>query len=157
MVDLTGGGVDFAFDAIGKVETTEQAVRMLGIGGAAVVVGLPPTGAQARFDPLVLAEREQRIIGSNYGSAIPAEDFPELVSRYLDGELRLDELVSGRRPLAGGRGRAPGPGRRPGAAHAARPVALRAPVGARPPAAAGFGRADMLTRCLGGDYVGGRA
>jgi S-(hydroxymethyl)glutathione dehydrogenase/alcohol dehydrogenase len=97
--ELTDGGVDFAFDAIGKVETTEQAVRMLGIGGAAVVVGLPPTGAQARFDPLALAEREQRIIGSNYGSTIPAEDFPDLVERYLAGELYLDELVSGRRPL----------------------------------------------------------
>jgi S-(hydroxymethyl)glutathione dehydrogenase/alcohol dehydrogenase len=98
--ELTGGGVDFAFDAIGKVETTEQAVQMLGIGGMAVVVGLPPSGARATFDPLALAEREQRIVGSNYGSAHPAEDFPELVSLYLAGELMLDELVSGRRPLA---------------------------------------------------------
>jgi S-(hydroxymethyl)glutathione dehydrogenase / alcohol dehydrogenase len=97
--ELTGGGVDYAFDAIGKVETTEQAVRMLGIGGAAVVVGLPPTGAQARFDPLALAEREQRILGSNYGSTVPHEDFPALVERYLAGELKLDELVTGRRPL----------------------------------------------------------
>ncbi len=97
--ELTSGGVDFAFDAIGKVETTEQAVRMLGLGGTAVVVGLPPAGARASFDPLALAEREQRIIGSNYGSTHPHEDFPELVSLYLAGELRLDELVSGRRPL----------------------------------------------------------
>jgi S-(hydroxymethyl)glutathione dehydrogenase / alcohol dehydrogenase len=97
--ELTDGGVDFAFDAIGKVETTEQAVGMLGIGGAAVVVGLPPTGARAWFDPLALAEREQRIVGSNYGSTVPSQDFPALVERYLAGELRLDELVSGRRPL----------------------------------------------------------
>jgi S-(hydroxymethyl)glutathione dehydrogenase / alcohol dehydrogenase len=97
--DLTGGGVDFAFDAIGKVETTEQAVAMLAIGGAAVVVGLPPVGARAAFDPLTLAEREQRILGSNYGGTHPHEDFPELVSRYLAGDLYLDELVSGRRPL----------------------------------------------------------
>ena len=97
--ELTGGGVDFAFDAIGKIETTEGAVHMLGIGGMAVVVGLPPTGATARFEPLTLAEREQRIVGSNYGSTIPAEDFPALVDRYLAGDLMLDELVSGRRPL----------------------------------------------------------
>jgi S-(hydroxymethyl)glutathione dehydrogenase/alcohol dehydrogenase len=97
--DLTGGGVDFAFDAIGKVETTEQAVRMLGIGGTAVVVGLPPVGARASFDPLLLAEREQRIVGCNYGGTHPPVDFPELVSLYLAGDLRLDELVSGRRPL----------------------------------------------------------
>jgi len=97
--DLTGGGVDFAFDAIGKIETTEQAIAMLGLGGMAVVVGLPPTGATARFEPLALAEREQRIVGSNYGSTIPAEDFPALVDRYRAGDLMLDELVSGRRPL----------------------------------------------------------
>jgi len=97
--DMTAGGVDFAFDAIGKIETTEQAIGMLGIGGTAVVVGLPPTGATARFEPLVMSERELRIIGSNYGSTIPAEDFPALVDLYLAGDLMLDELVSGRRPL----------------------------------------------------------
>jgi S-(hydroxymethyl)glutathione dehydrogenase/alcohol dehydrogenase len=97
--DLTDGGVDFAFDAIGKIETTEQAIDMLGIGGTAVVVGLPPTGATAKFEPLVMAERELRIVGSNYGSTIPAEDFPALVDLYLAGDLKLDELVSGRRPL----------------------------------------------------------
>jgi S-(hydroxymethyl)glutathione dehydrogenase/alcohol dehydrogenase len=97
--ELTAGGVDFAFDAIGKIETTEEAIGMLGIGGTAVVVGLPPTGATARFEPLALAEREQRIVGSNYGSTVPAEDFPALVDLYLAGDLMLDELVSGRRPL----------------------------------------------------------
>jgi S-(hydroxymethyl)glutathione dehydrogenase/alcohol dehydrogenase len=98
--DITGGsGVDFAFDAIGKIETTEQAIDMLGIGGAAVVVGLPPTGATARFAPLALAERELRIVGSNYGSTVPAEDFPALVDLYLAGDLMLDELVTGRRSL----------------------------------------------------------
>jgi S-(hydroxymethyl)glutathione dehydrogenase / alcohol dehydrogenase len=97
--ELSGGGVDFAFDAIGKIETTEQAIAMLAIGGTAVVVGLPPTGATARFEPLVMSERELRIIGSNYGSTIPAEDFPALVDLYLAGDLMLDELVSGRRPL----------------------------------------------------------
>jgi S-(hydroxymethyl)glutathione dehydrogenase / alcohol dehydrogenase len=96
---LTESGVDYAFDAIGKVQTTEQAVRMLGLGGTAVVVGLPPTGSRATFDPLALAEREQRILGSNYGGTHPHEDFPRLVQLYLSGELRLDELVSGRRPL----------------------------------------------------------
>ena len=99
VVELTDGGVDYAFDAIGKIETTEQAIGMLALGGTAVVVGLPPTGARARFEPLALAEREQRIVGSNYGGTHPGEDFPLLVDQYLRGELMLDELVSGRRPL----------------------------------------------------------
>jgi S-(hydroxymethyl)glutathione dehydrogenase/alcohol dehydrogenase len=93
-------GLDFVFDAIGKIETTEQAIAALGLGGAAVIVGLPPTGMTARFDPLALAEANQRILGSNYGSVDPRRDIPRLVDLYLAGELDLDALVSGRRPLA---------------------------------------------------------
>jgi S-(hydroxymethyl)glutathione dehydrogenase/alcohol dehydrogenase len=92
-------GLDYVFDAIGRIETTEQAIAALGPGGAAVIVGLPPTGRTARFDPLALAEANQRILGSNYGSIDPQRDIPRLVDRYMDGELDLDALISGRRPL----------------------------------------------------------
>lgn len=97
--EIAPDGVDYAFDAIGMTETTEQAIRMLGLGGAAVVVGLPPSGATARFEPLALAEADQRILGSNYGSVRPAIDIPALVDRFMDGDLQLEELVSARRPL----------------------------------------------------------
>jgi len=97
---LLPDGVDYAFDAIGHPTTTEQAITMLGLGGAAVVVGLPPTGSRASFDPLVLAEADQRILGSNYGSVRPGVDIPALVDRYMAGDLMLDELVTARRPLA---------------------------------------------------------
>jgi len=97
--ELVPDGVDYAFDAIGKTLTTEQAIQMLGLGGAAVVVGLPPTGAKASFEPLVLAEADQRILGSNYGSVRPAIDIPALVDRYMDGSLKIDELITARRPL----------------------------------------------------------
>lgn len=93
------GGLDYVFDAIGKIVTTEQAIAALGQGGAAVIVGLPPTGTKATFDPLVLAEANQRILGSNYGSVDPQRDIPELVDLYLDGQLDLDAMISGRRPL----------------------------------------------------------
>ncbi len=92
-------GLDFVFDAIGTIETTELAIAALGLGGAAVVVGLPPTGQTAHFDPLVLAEAGQRILGCNYGSVDPQRDIPWLVDLYMEGELDLDALVSGRRPL----------------------------------------------------------
>lgn len=97
--DLLPDGADYAFDAIGLTRTTEQAIRMLGLGGAAVIVGLPPAGASASFEPLVLAESDQRILGSNYGSIRPAIDIPALVDRFMDGDLLLEELISGRVPL----------------------------------------------------------
>ena len=98
--ELIPDGVDYAFDAIGRTTTTEQSIQMLGLGGAAVIVGLPPTGARASFEPLVLAEADQRILGSNYGSVRPSIDVPALVDRYMDGQLKIDPLISGRRPLA---------------------------------------------------------
>jgi len=97
--ELLPDGADYVFDAIGMTRTTEQAIQMLGLGGAAVVVGLPPQGARASFEPLTLAEYDQKILGSNYGSVRPAIDLPRLVDRYMAGELLLDELVSSRRPL----------------------------------------------------------
>lgn len=99
LLALLPDGVDYAFDAIGRTFTTEQAIQMLGLGGAAVIVGLPPTGAKASFEPLVLAEADQRILGSNYGSVRPSIDIPALVDRYMDGQLKLDPLISGRRSL----------------------------------------------------------
>lgn len=92
-------GVDYAFDAIGRTSTTEQAIRMLGIGGTAVVVGLPPEGSSASFDPLRLAEFDQRILGSNYGGTRPAVDIPRLVDLVVEGRLALEPMVSSRRPL----------------------------------------------------------
>ena len=96
---LMPDGADYVFDAIGITKTTEQAIQMLGLGGAAVIVGLPPTGARASFEPLVLAEADQRILGSNYGSVRPAIDLPRLVNLYMSGDLLLDQLVSDRRRL----------------------------------------------------------
>jgi S-(hydroxymethyl)glutathione dehydrogenase/alcohol dehydrogenase len=97
--DLLPDGVDYAFDAIGLTSTTSQAIAMLGLGGAAVVVGLPPDGATVSFEPLVLAESDQRILGSNYGSVRPSVDIPALVDRFMDGDLLLNELISSRVPL----------------------------------------------------------
>ncbi|MEO8107788.1 MAG: Zn-dependent alcohol dehydrogenase [Actinomycetes bacterium] len=96
---LVPEGLDFIFDAIGAILTTQQAIAALGIGGAAVVVGLPPAGATASFEPLVLAESEQRILGSNYGSCVPHRDIPDLVDRFMTGELDLEAMISARRPL----------------------------------------------------------
>jgi S-(hydroxymethyl)glutathione dehydrogenase/alcohol dehydrogenase len=97
--ELVPEGLDFVFDAIGAIATTQQAIAALGMGGAAVVVGLPAAGSTASFEPLALAEADQRILGSNYGSCVPRRDIPQLVDLYMSGDLNLDDMVSARRPL----------------------------------------------------------
>ncbi|MFZ0325315.1 MAG: Zn-dependent alcohol dehydrogenase [Actinomycetes bacterium] len=96
---LVPEGLDFVFDAIGAIRTTEQAIAALGMGGAAVIVGLPPNGETATFDPMALAEADQRILGSNYGSSVPHRDIPRLVDEFMAGDIDLASLVSDHRPL----------------------------------------------------------
>jgi S-(hydroxymethyl)glutathione dehydrogenase / alcohol dehydrogenase len=98
--DLVPEGLDYVIDAIGTIETTEQAIAALGLGGSAVLVGLPPSGRQARFDPLALAEADQRILGCNYGSISPQRDIPLMMDLVMNGDLDLESMVSARRPLA---------------------------------------------------------
>lgn len=97
--ELTGGGVDFAFDTFGSIETTTQAVDAVGKNGVAVVAGLAPVGDRAPIDLVDLVRRQKRIIGAYYGSASPHETFRTVVELYLRGDLMGDELVQRRYSL----------------------------------------------------------
>lgn len=96
---LVPGGVDYSFEAIGRVQSIELLPSLTCAGGTAVIVGLPAVGAKAEFEPLGFAEMGQTLIGSNYGGAIPSVDFPRIARLYLAGKLPLDELISDRIPL----------------------------------------------------------
>ncbi len=93
-----GRGLDYVFVAAGSGAAIEQALTLIGSGGAVVLVGLA-TGAHVPIDAETVADRGQRVIGSKMGSARPQLDIPALVGLYRDGRLKLDELVSGRYAL----------------------------------------------------------
>jgi S-(hydroxymethyl)glutathione dehydrogenase/alcohol dehydrogenase len=97
--ELTGGGVDYAFEAIGREATIRQAWDALRPGGTVVVLGLPPKGSTVAIDTWGFIN-EKTLTGSFLGSARIDEDVPRIVDFYADGALRLDELVSRRIPLA---------------------------------------------------------
>jgi len=97
---LCPGGVDYSFEAIGVQSTIELAVNALAGGGSAVLVGMTSTDATVSFHPLQITEGGRRIIGSNYGSSIPAVDFPMIADLYLAGRLPIDRLVGKRISLA---------------------------------------------------------
>jgi Zn-dependent alcohol dehydrogenase len=99
--ELTDGrGVDCAIVAAGAPAAVEQALRLVRRGGSVVIVGMPADGATVPLDTAGLAHDGVRILGSKLGSAQPARDIPLLAALYLDGRLRLDELISSRSPLA---------------------------------------------------------
>ncbi|HEY7269761.1 MAG TPA: Zn-dependent alcohol dehydrogenase [Dehalococcoidia bacterium] len=95
---MTGGGVDYAFEAIGLTKTAEQAFNMAKRGGTAVVVGMLPIASQVTL-PGAAFLGEKRIIGSYYGSARQAYDMPWLMSLYSQKRLKIDELITRRYKL----------------------------------------------------------
>jgi Zn-dependent alcohol dehydrogenase len=94
--EATGGGAQYAFEAIGLPATLELAVDALRHGGTAVAVGIPPFGARASFDVGVLVDKSATIVGSNYGWSNPAVDFPHLAELQLAGRLPVDRLIEER-------------------------------------------------------------
>jgi S-(hydroxymethyl)glutathione dehydrogenase / alcohol dehydrogenase len=97
--ELTGGGVEHAFEAIGLKATAEQAFNMLRKGGVATVIGMVPVGQKLEIDATQLIGGK-RLQGSNMGSNRFRVDMPQYVEWYLAGKLKLDELVSATMPLA---------------------------------------------------------
>ncbi|MBV1930536.1 MAG: Zn-dependent alcohol dehydrogenase [Porticoccaceae bacterium] len=94
--ELTSGGVDYAFEAIGAKQTVEQACSMARRGGAAVIVGVVPAGTKIEFDGLDLVLSQKRILGSIMGSNRFRIDMPRYVEFYMSGRLQLDEMISER-------------------------------------------------------------
>lgn len=94
-----GRGADFAFIAVGAKAAIQQGMTLLCRGGTLVVVGMPASGVMAEYEPAQFAHDSQRILGSKMGSADLRTDVPKLIGLYLDGRLKLDELVTGRFPF----------------------------------------------------------
>ncbi|SMY12623.1 Zn-dependent alcohol dehydrogenase [Brevibacterium jeotgali] len=97
--EITGGlGVDHALEVIGLVPTVEQALGMLTTHGTAYLVGIQRPGATLDLNidgvggPFL--QREHGVRGVWMGSSNFRVDVPKLAELYLQGRLKLDELVS---------------------------------------------------------------
>lgn len=96
---LVPGGVDYAFEAIGRPEVVRTAFLATRIGGTTVMVGSPPPGSEISVDGRMLFS-DRRLLGTTGGGNIPARDIPRLMKLYQQGRLDLEKLVSQRLPLA---------------------------------------------------------
>jgi Zn-dependent alcohol dehydrogenase len=94
----TGGGADFAYEAVGLPETLDAALRMLALDGTATLIGLPPADATVALglvdEGARFFQKSLTLRCSNGGHPLPREDLPRLAALYLAGELLLDELVT---------------------------------------------------------------
>ena len=97
--ELTGGGVQYSFEAIGLKQTAEQAFSMLRPGGTATIIGMIPIGVKIELTGAAFLQ-EKKIQGSMMGSNRFRVDMPRFIDFYLAGKLHLDEMVSKRIKLS---------------------------------------------------------
>jgi S-(hydroxymethyl)glutathione dehydrogenase/alcohol dehydrogenase len=98
VIEMTKGGVQHSFEALGMTKTAEQAFNMLARGGTANIIGMIPVGQSISLMGAAFLG-EKRIQGSLMGSNRFPVDMPRLVDMYMTGKLKLDDMISQRLKL----------------------------------------------------------
>jgi S-(hydroxymethyl)glutathione dehydrogenase / alcohol dehydrogenase len=88
-----GRGSDVVIEAAGLPETFRLSMEAVRPGGQVVWLGKTGVNEDVAFRWGSLMQ-EKRITRSSYGGAKPAQDFPLLARAYLEGSLKLDEMIS---------------------------------------------------------------
>lgn len=94
--DLTGGGVDFAFEMAGSVPALELAYKITRRGGTTVTGGLAHPSKQLSIQQVSLVGEERTLKGSYIGSCVPSRDIPRYIGLFRRGRLPVDRLMSER-------------------------------------------------------------
>jgi S-(hydroxymethyl)glutathione dehydrogenase/alcohol dehydrogenase len=94
IVDLTDGGVDYSFEAIGRTETMRSALECCHKGwGESTIIGVAGSGQEICTRPFQLVTgRVWR--GSAFGGVKGRTQLPGYVDRYLKGEIKVDEMIT---------------------------------------------------------------
>ena len=91
--ELTGGGADYTFEAIGLKIAAEQCFESIRRGGTATIIGMIPQGQKVELDgPSFL--QEKKIQGSSMGSNRFRVDMPKYIDFYMQDRLKLDEMIT---------------------------------------------------------------
>ncbi|NXJ05421.1 ADH1 dehydrogenase, partial [Odontophorus gujanensis] len=94
LTEMTGQGVDYSFEVIGRTETMTEALASCHSNyGVSVIVGVPPAAQKITFDPmLVFSGRTWK--GSIFGGWKSKDAVPKLVADYMKKKFVLDPLIT---------------------------------------------------------------
>ena len=97
VLEETGGfGADFTFEATGLVHVMRQAVEAARMGwGVCCVAGVAGAGETVDIVPRFLITG-RRVMGASFGGVKGREQVPQLVDRYLAGDIDVDSFISHR-------------------------------------------------------------
>ncbi len=100
LVALTDGGADYSFECIGNVDLMRQALECCHRGwGVSVIIGVAGAGQEIRTRPFQLVTG-RTWKGTAFGGARGRTDVPKIVDWYMDGKIRIDELITHQMPLS---------------------------------------------------------
>jgi S-(hydroxymethyl)glutathione dehydrogenase/alcohol dehydrogenase len=99
LVELTQGGADYSFECIGNVTTMRQALECCHKGwGTSIIIGVAGAGQEISTRPFQLVTgRNWR--GSAFGGARGRTDVPKIVDMYMEGRIKIDDLITHKMPL----------------------------------------------------------
>jgi alcohol dehydrogenase len=92
--DMTGGGVDFAFEMASSVAALQLAFDITKRGGTTITASLPHPDHRFSIPAVQLAADERTLKGSYLGSCVPARDIPRFIALYEGGKLPVNKLLS---------------------------------------------------------------
>jgi S-(hydroxymethyl)glutathione dehydrogenase/alcohol dehydrogenase len=94
--ETRGFGADYTFEATGNVKVMRQAVESARMGwGLCTVAGVAGKGETLDIVPRYLITG-RRVAGSSFGGVKGRDQVPQLVQRYLDGDIDVDPFISHR-------------------------------------------------------------
>ena len=98
--ELTEVGVDYAFDAVGRVALVQAGIAACRNGGTTVMVGaIPGTEPLQIAPPALFGLQEKKLVGCILGSSNSLYEIPRLVGLWKAGRLDLESMITSRRPL----------------------------------------------------------
>lgn len=94
IVELTDGGVDYSFECVGNVDLMRSALECCHKGwGESTIIGVAGSGQEISTRPFQLVTgRVWR--GTAFGGVKGRSELPGYVDRYLDGEIKIDPMVT---------------------------------------------------------------
>ncbi|MDQ2639361.1 MAG: S-(hydroxymethyl)glutathione dehydrogenase/class III alcohol dehydrogenase [Pseudomonadota bacterium] len=99
VIDATDGGADYSFDCTGNTQVMRQALECCHRGwGQSIIIGVAEAGQEIATRPFQLVTGRVWK-GSAFGGARGRTDVPKIVDWYMDGRIRIDELITHRMPL----------------------------------------------------------
>jgi len=99
LVSLTDGGADYSFECVGNVDLMRQALECCHRGwGVSVIIGVAGAGQEIKTRPFQLVTGRVWK-GTAFGGARGRTDVPRIVDWYMDGKIKIDELITHVMPL----------------------------------------------------------